>query len=142
MSQADVGVVLDQFAAVNQRDFERAMDRYAEDVTLFASEESGPKAGIYEGKQAVGEWFGDWFRAFAPDYRFEITEARELEDGVVLLVARHRGKGRLSGVEVEQENSYLYRVQAGKVAQVGFYATRDEALAAASLPEWSDPETG
>jgi ketosteroid isomerase-like protein len=81
--QPDVDVVLDQFAAVNQRDFERAMDRYAEDVRLFASPASGPKAGVFEGKAAVGEWFGDWFRTFAPGYRFEVEEARELDGGVI-----------------------------------------------------------
>ena len=76
MSQPDVDVVLDQFAAVNGRDFDRAMDRYAEDVRLFASPASGPKAGVFEGKEAVGEWFGDWFRSFARGYRFEVEEAR------------------------------------------------------------------
>ena len=141
MSQADVDVVLDQFAAVNERDFERAMDRYAQDVRLFASEGSGLKAGLFEGKEAVGEWFGDWFRIFAPGYRFEIQEVRELESGVVLIFATHGGRGRLSGAEVRGETGYLYRVRDGKVTQVGFFASREEALEAASLPEWSKGET-
>lgn len=141
MSQADVDVVLDQFAAVNERDFKRAMDRYAEDVALYASAESGPKAGVFEGKEDVGEWFGDWFRAFEHDYRFEVDEARDLGGGLVFLHAAHHGRGRLSGAPVEQENSYLYRVRGGKVSQVGFFATREEALEAASLPEWSERKT-
>jgi ketosteroid isomerase-like protein len=141
VSQADVDVVLDQFAAVNERDFERAMDRYAEVVRLFASEESGLKAGLFKGREAVGEWFGDWFRIFAPGYRFEIQEARELENGVILIFATHGGRGRLSGAEVRGETGYLYRVRDGKVTQVGFFASREQALEAASLPEWSKPET-
>ena len=136
----DIEIVRDQFAAVNDRDFARAMAHYGEGVTLFASEESGPKAGTYEGKEAVGEWFGDWFRAFGPDYRFEITEARELPRGLIYLLARHGGRGRASGVEVGGENAYLYRVHDGKVVQVGFYASREEALEAAALPEWSEGE--
>ena len=141
MSQADVDVVLDQFAAVNERNFARAMDLYAEDVRLYASPESGPKAGAFEGKEAVGEWFGDWFRTFAPGYRFEIQEARELDGGVIFLVATHGGRGRLSGVEVHGETGYLYRVSDGKIAQVGFFGGREEALEAATLPEWSERET-
>ncbi len=141
MSQADVDVVLDQFAAVNERDFARAMDRYADDVRLFASEESGLKAGVFEGKEAVGEWFGDWFRIFAPGYRFEIQEARELDSGAVLIFATHGGHGRLSGAEVHGETGYLYRVRDGKISQVGFFSGREEALEAASLPEWSGNET-
>lgn len=134
-------MVLDQFAAVNERDFQRAMDRYAEDVRLFASEESGPKAGSFEGKQAVGDWFGDWFRTFAPGYRFEIEEVRELGNGVIFIFATHGGSGRLSGAEVHGDTGYLYRVRNGKVSQVGFFSGRKEAMEAASLPAWSDPET-
>jgi ketosteroid isomerase-like protein len=141
VSQPDVDVVLDQFAAVNERDFERAMDRYAEDVRLFASPASGPKAGVFEGKEAVGEWFGDWFRTFAPGYRFEVEEARELDSGVIFILATHGGRGRMSGAEVRGETGYLYRVRGGKVSQVGFYADREEAVEAAALPEWSGAQT-
>ena len=78
MSEADIQVVREQFAATNDRDFARAMDFYADDVTLYASPESTPTAGFFEGKEAVGEWFGDWFRNFEPGYRFEIQEVRDL----------------------------------------------------------------
>jgi ketosteroid isomerase-like protein len=141
VSQPDVDVVLEQFAAVNERDFERAMDRYAEDVRLFASPASGPKAGVFEGKEAVGEWFGDWFRTFAPGYRFEVEEARELDSGVIFILATHGGRGRMSGAEVRGETGYLYRVRGGKISQVGFYADREEAVEAAALPEWSGAQT-
>ena len=143
MSQADVDVVLDQFAATNERDFERAMGHYADDVTLIASPVAGPgKGGTYEGKEAVGDWFGDWFRAFGADYHFDIKDARELSGGLIFLFATHGGSGRLSGVEVSGETAYLYRVREGKVSQVGFYATREEALEAALLPEWSVGQSG
>ena len=137
----EVDVVLEQFAATNGRDFERAMGLYADDVRLIVSPESGPNPGIYEGKGAVGEWFGDWFRTFDRDYRFEVNEARELADGPIFLYATHGGSGRLSGAEVRGENAYLYLVDDGKITQVGFFVSRDKALEAASLPEWSDPET-
>ena len=60
---------------------------------------------------------------------------------MVFVFATHGGRGRLSGAEVRGENAYLYRVRDGKVARVGFFATREEALEAASLPEWSEDET-
>jgi ketosteroid isomerase-like protein len=137
----EVQVIRDQFAATNERDFERAMELYTDDVVLIASEQAGPNPGTYEGKQAVGEWFGDWFRTFDHDYRFEIDEARKLPEGPVFIFARHGGSGRLSGVEVHSANAYLYRVRAGRISRVGFFATREEALNAASLPEWSGTET-
>lgn len=140
MSEADIEVVREQFEAVNRRDFQRAMDLYAEDVVLVVpAHRQNP--GVYEGKEAVGEWFGDWFRAFGADYRFEITDARDLGDGLVFLFAEHGGKGRLSGAEVRGQDAYLYRVDEGEVARVGFFATRDDAFEAASLPEWSEAKT-
>jgi hypothetical protein len=88
-----------------------------------------------------GEWFGDWFRQFAPGYHFEITEARDIGGGGVFLVARHGGSGRASGAEVGGESGYLYRVAENKIDRVALFATPAEALEAASLPEWSGTKT-
>ena len=127
-------MVRDQFDAVNERDFERSMALYADEVVLVARGEAVPNPGTYEGKEAVGKWFGDWFQAFGRDYHFEIDEARQLEDQI-FIHATHRGTGRASGVKVQDENSYLYRVRDGKIVSVRFYATREEALAAAGAAE-------
>jgi ketosteroid isomerase-like protein len=141
VSQADVDLVVAQFAATNERDFQRAMDLYADDVVLVVGEGWGITSGKYEGKTAVGEWFGDWFRQFAPGYHFEITEARDVGAGAVLLVAQHGGAGRASGVAVGSESGYLYRVAGGKIVRVQLFATPAEALEAAALPEWSGGKT-
>jgi ketosteroid isomerase-like protein len=141
VSQDPIDVVREQFAATNERDFDRAMEIYADEVVLTVSEGWGITAGTYEGKEAVGEWFGDWFREFAPGYHFEITEARELGGGVVFLVAEHGGAGRASGAPIGSESGYLYRVADGKVNRVALFPSPDEAREAASLPEWSEAET-
>jgi ketosteroid isomerase-like protein len=134
MSQRDVAVVLDQFAAVNERDFERAMSLYAEDVELFVDRAAFLEGGTFEGREAVGEWFGNWFRTFERDYRFEIEEARDLGD-VVLMVASHHGRGRTSGAEVEGRNGYLYTVRDGKIVRAEIYPGRAEALQASGWRE-------
>jgi ketosteroid isomerase-like protein len=137
-----VEVVREQYAATNERDFARAMEMYADDVVLVVADGWGITAGKYEGKAAVGEWFGDWFRQFADDYHFEIAEARDLGGGVVFLAADHGGSGRTSGVAVGGESGYLYRVVEGKVVCVHLFATPADALEAASLPEWSGRQNG
>jgi ketosteroid isomerase-like protein len=142
VSERDIAVIREQYEATNRRDFARVMDLYAEDVVLIVPRDEGTQnPGTYEGKDAVGEWFGDWFRTFAPGYHFEPEELRDLGGGLILLYATHGGKGRLSGAEVRSDNTYLYRVRDGKVSRVGFFKTREDALEAASLPEWSEPET-
>jgi ketosteroid isomerase-like protein len=135
-------VVREQFAATNEREFDRAMAFYADDVVLVVDEGWGITSGRFEGKAAVGEWFGDWFRQFAPGYRFEIIEARDLGGGVVFLDAKHGGSGRASGVTIGSESGYLYRVVNGKIIQAQLFSTPAEALEAASLPEWSGSQNG
>jgi ketosteroid isomerase-like protein len=130
VSNKDIEVVRDQFDAVNERDFERAMDLYAEDVVLVVPPaETAPEPGTYAGKESVGRWFGNWFQSFDRDYSFEIDEARMIGDQV-FIHAWHGGRGRTSGIAVRGELSYLYRVRDGKVSRVEIYPTREEALAA------------
>jgi ketosteroid isomerase-like protein len=127
MAQEDVDVVLDQFAAVNERDFPRAMAHYAEDVELYVDPGAFLTGGKVEGREAVGQWFADWFATFEPDYHFEIEEASEVGDSI-LLVASHRGRGRSSGVNVEGQTAYVYGVREGKVMSAALYGSREEAL--------------
>jgi ketosteroid isomerase-like protein len=130
MSRGDLEVVRDQFAAVNERDFPRAMSYYAEDVELVVHPDAFLERGTFSGRDAVGEWFGNWFATFERGYHFDITEARDLGD-VVLLVADHHGRGRTSGAEVHGRTAYLYTVRDGKVVRAELYPTRADALDAA-----------
>jgi ketosteroid isomerase-like protein len=130
MSQEKVDVVLDQFAATNERDFGRAMSLYTEDVDLVVARDAFLEGGTFQGREAVGEWFGNWFATFEPGYRFDIEETRDL-GGLVLLVASHHGRGRTSGAAVHGQTAYLYEVRDGKVAHVEIHATREAALEAA-----------
>jgi ketosteroid isomerase-like protein len=132
MSRENVEVVLDQFAAVNERDWARAMSPYADDVELVVDAGAFLESGTFSGREAVGEWFGNWFATFEPGYRFEIDEARDLGDRV-LLIASHSGRGRASGAEVRGETGYLYTVRDGKIVRAELFADGAQARAAAGL---------
>jgi ketosteroid isomerase-like protein len=138
--QDAVEVLREQFAATNEREFARAMTFYSDDVVLVV-EEGFLNTGTFEGKEAVGEWYGDWFRAFDTDYRFKIEEIRELRPGLVFMTASYGGSGRSSGVQVRDRRSYLYRVDQGKIRRIQFFLTSQAAMEAASLPEWSGRKT-
>ena len=134
MSEENVEVVRDQFAATNARDFGRAMSYYAEDVVLVVDRNAFLESGTFKGRDAVGQWFGNWFATFEPGYHFEIDEARDLGD-VVLLIASHHGRGRTSGVEVRGQTGYLYRLRGGKIVRLELHRDRAQALEAAGLRE-------
>jgi ketosteroid isomerase-like protein len=138
MSQENVDLVVKQFADTNARDFKAVMEAYSEDVVLvFHTEDLGLLGPLATGKLAVGEWFGDWFRQFGRDYHFDIDESRGIGDRV-LVVATHHGRGRDSGVPVEESWAYAYVVREGKVSRVELWRgpnARAAALAAVELAE-------
>jgi ketosteroid isomerase-like protein len=132
MWQENVEVVLDQYAATNERDFERVMSHYADDVELVARE-PWIQTGRFKGREAVGRFFGDWLSSFDRDARFDVKEARELERGAVLIVADHHARGRASGVEVHTTVVWVYRLRGGKITHVEGFPSREEALEAVGL---------
>jgi ketosteroid isomerase-like protein len=125
---SDADVVREQFEAVNSRDFARAMSLYDEEVVLVVRSDAFLEAGTFEGRRVVGEYFGNWFATFEPGYRFDIHEARVLDGGRIYLDATHRGRGRISGVDVAGRTGYLYTVRDGKITRAELFATPADAL--------------
>jgi ketosteroid isomerase-like protein len=126
LSKENVEIVRDQYAATNERDFARAMSHYDDDVEMVIP--FGITAGTFNGKAAVGDWFGDWFATFDRDARFDLEEVVAIDESSVLLVAQHHASGRSSGVEVSDQVVWVYRLAAGKITHVRRYEDRAEAL--------------
>jgi len=141
MSQENVEIVRDYFAATNEGDFAAAMAYYAHDVELVVPAYAFLDSGTFKGKDAVGRWFGDWFRGFQRGYQFDLEEVRDL-DGVVLVAARHRGHGRTSGAEVVAPIAYLFGLRGGKIARLEMFSDRSEALEAARVSEQDATQPG
>ncbi len=116
------------------------MSHYDDDVVLVV-EEGFLNTGTFEGKEAVGEWFGDWFQAFGSDYSFDVLDLRDLGGGLLYMKATYGGSGRASGAVVRDARAYLYRVEDGLITRVQLFLTEDQALEAAQLPEWSQSKT-
>jgi ketosteroid isomerase-like protein len=133
MSRENVEIVKDHYAATNERDFRRAMGHYADDVELQVP--PGIRGGTFRGRKAVGDWFGEWFRTFDRDARFDIREITEIGDDGVLVVAKHRASGRGSGVSVEGLFIWSYRLSASKITHVKGFDSQEQALEASGLRE-------
>ena len=133
MSQENVEVVRDHYAATNELDFRRAVSHYAEDVEMVVP--YGIRAGTFVGRQSVVDWFTEWLGAFAMGARFDIEELVDLDETCVLLVATHHATGRASGVEIEADVVWVYRLEGGKIRHLRHHESRAEALEAAGLDE-------
>jgi ketosteroid isomerase-like protein len=127
VSRENVEIVRGQYEAVNRRDWAAVMDYYDDDVVLVAH--MGPDAGTFNGRQAVGSWFGDWFVSFGRDYQFEIEEVLSVGDRV-LVVQRHQGRGRTSGIELEWTNASVFSLRVGRIVRVELYGSRARAVEA------------
>jgi ketosteroid isomerase-like protein len=102
----------------------------ADDVVLVVDERVVHlNAGVFTGRDAVGDWFADWFRSFASGYQFHIQEMRPIGKRV-FLVLRHRGRGRSSGVDLEWSTAYVYAIKAGKIARIELFSDLSDALKA------------
>jgi ketosteroid isomerase-like protein len=135
VSQENVETIERYFDAVNRGDFAEAMSAYADDVVLVVDERIVPtNAGVFSGRDAVGEWFGDWFRSFARGYQFDIHEMRPAGERVFVAV-RHRGRGRSSGVAIDWNVGLAFAVNAGKIVRLELFSDRSGALKAVGLEE-------
>jgi ketosteroid isomerase-like protein len=78
------------------------------------------------------EWLEPW-----DSYTSQTEEVIDASDRIVVLV-RERGRRRDTTAEVEMRAGGVCRLRDGKVASIDFYASREEALAAAGVPATSD----
>jgi ketosteroid isomerase-like protein len=134
MSQENVEVVREHFANTNARRFDAALRAYDPNVELVVSDDVAVDPGVYRGVDAVGEWFGSWFRTFASNYRMELVELVPVNDAVLAAVD-HRGVGRRSGAEVTTRYYNTYWIRHYVIVRLAVFRKRSEALKAVGLSE-------
>jgi ketosteroid isomerase-like protein len=72
------------------------------------------------------------FLTLSETLSFDAEEYRQLDDGSVLVISRMRGRGKDSGVEVDQRRASLFHIGDGKVIRLALYWNRARALAPTS----------
>jgi ketosteroid isomerase-like protein len=133
MSQANVDLLRRFFDAANRRQFREVMAMYADDVELVVSD-AWVNGGTYEGRDAVGRFFGDWYRTFDGGPHFDLRDVRDAGDAVAV-AAQATARGGFSGIELTTEYFYVYSVRDGQISHVQFYETWRQALEAAGLAD-------
>ncbi len=132
MSQENEEIARQGTEAFNRHDveaFQALFSADAELVTLRAALEGTS----YRGPDAVAEAFRDFDESWE-ELHFDVEEVRSAGDHVVE-IARLRGRGRASGVDVEMPLALLLEFRAGKIAYFRAYIEVADALEAAGLSE-------
>jgi ketosteroid isomerase-like protein len=91
----------------------------------------GPTPGSWSGFNGMAEGARGIFNAWE-DYRVEAHEYRELDEERVLVFTRMSGRGKASGLELQQmntEGATVFHLRNGKVTRHVYYWDRDRALA-------------
>jgi ketosteroid isomerase-like protein len=130
MSQENVEIVRWAFAyeMYGRGDRAQAADYFAPDFVNNPIEE-GPFYGLDSIRDNIEHWASAWDD-------FEVTTEEILDAGDrVVVTARHRGRGRVSGATVDARFYLVYTLRDGKVTHADEYAERAEALEAAGLSE-------
>jgi ketosteroid isomerase-like protein len=86
----------------------------------------------FEGFAGLRAGWRDWA---APGERVRLVPGDEIDagDGRVLLLTQATGLMRDTGAEVPQETAVLARVDGGKIVEIGFYLSHDQARRDAGL---------
>jgi ketosteroid isomerase-like protein len=91
----------------------------------------GPDAGQRRGRAGLAPTLREFGNAWE-EYRSEVEEFRELDDGVLVLTYAS-GRGRASGVEIGERRANRFHLRDGKVTSLVVYWDRERALAEAGL---------
>jgi ketosteroid isomerase-like protein len=125
----DLETVRRGYEALNQGDVESALELVQPDIEWNTYLVPGPGGGTYRGYDGVRELWTDVRNIFT-DYRNDPEELIEAGDKVVSFICI-RGRGSLSGAEVEARIAHVFTFRDGKILRVDSFEDRDEALRAA-----------
>jgi uncharacterized protein len=130
MGGSDREIVRQAFDAFGRDDIDAVLELCAPDVVIRDPQRTGTTFRGHEGlRRFFEEWMENW-----EEYRSEPVELTEVDDAI-LVRAHQSGKGRLSGIEIDQDLFVLLRLRDGKFVEYGIYADRGEALASIGLTE-------
>jgi ketosteroid isomerase-like protein len=131
MSQENVDKARDFIDAYNRRDFDAAVESFDPEVewVLPARQSSDSCRGPDEVKR-----FWEGLDETFEELRLEPQEFLDAGDRVATRL-RHHGRGKESGVEIDEELYHqVATFRAGKMVRIEYFAAWSEALEAAGLP--------
>jgi ketosteroid isomerase-like protein len=131
MSRENLDVVRQVFAAAARRDAETIFALYHPDFEWDATRSPLPRlvgGTAFRGHAGLRAFFRERAEAFQGIFD-ECEELIEAGDSVISVV-RVGGRGRVSGIDVDQRMAALWTISAGRVIRLVWFASRQEALEA------------
>jgi ketosteroid isomerase-like protein len=131
MSERNVEIIRALWEADRRRDWDAVLSAYDPDVVWDDRSGFWGDWGEARGREGIREAFRRWHQAFE-EVEFDWDEVAHEGDRVVVTY-RIRGRGRGSGLEIDEPLTLVWRLRDGRIVEVLAYTDRAEALAAAGL---------
>jgi ketosteroid isomerase-like protein len=128
MSKQNVEIVNAAFDAYFRGDMDSALRFVDPEIVVLQRPElpdAMPRRGHAGVVEAISMWPDQW-----DDYQLEVVETLDAGD-YVIVKSHHRGRGKGSGIDVEDEIWYVFGFRDAKVAEWRMFGTEREALEAA-----------
>jgi ketosteroid isomerase-like protein len=132
MSQENVEIAKQMYAAFNRGDFDGFFERCSPDFE-FQDLPELPGSSVFVGHDAFHAWWAQMLESF-DDLRFDAHDFIDAGERVVA-VNHATGRGKGSGAIVEMRMSNVWTLSEGKVVSLVTYRDHSEALEAAGLRE-------
>jgi ketosteroid isomerase-like protein len=129
MSEENVEIVQGFLDAYNRCDLKEAFAYLHPDIDVLG----------YEGRRERGHesavagfmgWREQW-----ESFTSNLDEFIDLGDNRAVLIVRNRGRGRRSGVEIDEQAGEIWGFRDGKISSLELFNTPEDALEAAGLRE-------
>ena len=137
MASANVELVRSIFVAWARGDYSSSEWAHPDIEYVHAS---GPAPGLWRGKAAMAaswrEFLGAW-----EDWSVQADEYRELDDERVLVLTHYRGRGKASGLDLEQmetRGASLFHIRDSRVTKLVLYWDPERVLVDAGLDPGGD----
>jgi ketosteroid isomerase-like protein len=128
MSQENLEIVRRLNEVYNERSFAENPDLIDPDIVWDMSRMNIPDSAAHTGPLGLREFVDSWTESFSS----EQIEAEEMVDAgdQVLVTVHHSGRGKTSGIEVDQRFAMVWTLRDGRAVRMEMYPTREDALAA------------
>jgi ketosteroid isomerase-like protein len=128
-----VELVQKLFDVYNERSFAENIELLDPEIVWDVSRVELPDGASYTGRSELRSFVEAWEEGFESDH----VAAQEIVDGGdrVVVSVHHRGRGKISGIEIDQTFAMVWTLRDGRAVRMDMYPTQDEALKAAGLSE-------
>jgi ketosteroid isomerase-like protein len=133
MSQENAEIIRDAFDAIQSPGAEPVFAFLAPDIEWEVRPDL-PDAGIYEGHDGVRKLFSR-FTDVMEDIWFRPEEFIQVSEDEFVVPLRWGGRGKGSGLDFEERETWIFTVRDSKIVRVKEFATREQALEAAGRRE-------